>query len=276
MAIRVSAPAKINLCLHVLGQRHDGLHMLDSLVVFLDCGEWVELRKDIRTTLQVIGPQSKNLPITEDNLVLRAAHLFPSGCTTEIILHKTMPIASGIGGGSADAAATIKAMAQLWSLPLPSVDVTLALGADIPVCLHSRSALMQGVGDLILPVLDIPPLFVCLANSGDAVSTALIFDKLLLKSNPEMDPIPTGPLNFLYWLAKQRNDLQLSALAAEPMIASVLEQLQKHNPLVSRMSGSGATCFAMFESSEAAKACEQDIQQTHSDWWTATGPLRAN
>ena len=276
MAIRVSAPAKINLCLHVLGQRPDCLHILDSLVAFLDCGEWVELRKAAQTTLRVIGPQLENMAVTENNLVLKAALMFPAGCTTEIILHKTMPIASGIGGGSADAAATLKAMAQLWNVPLPPLAAQLVLGADLPACMESGPILMQGVGDLISPVKNIPKLFACLANSGEAVSTALIFKKLVSKFNQAMDPTPTAPLNWLYWLAQQRNDLQPPALIAHPIIASVLCQLKTHNPIVSRMSGSGGTCFAVFENLESAKNCAQGIRYANAKWWTATGPLMAN
>ena len=276
MAIRVSAPAKINLCLHVLGQRPDGLHMLDSLVVFLECGEWVELRKAAQTTLRIIGPQLENMHLTEDNLVLRAAHLFPAGCATEIILHKTMPIASGIGGGSADAAATLKAMGQLWELPLPRIAEQLALGADVPACMESKPVLMQGVGDLISTVQNIPPLYVCLVNSGEAVSTALIFNQLMSKSNPALDPIPNAHSDWLYWLTQQRNDLQSPAIMAEPVIASVLCQLQEHNPIFSRMSGSGASCFAIFETLEAAKTCAQEIKHSHPSWWTATGPFITN
>ena len=276
MAIRFSAPAKINLCLHVLGQRPDGLHILDSLVAFLDCGEWVELRKAAQTTLRVIGPQLENMPMIENNLVLKAAHLFPTGCTTEIILHKTMPIASGIGGGSADAAATLKAMARLWNVPLPALATQLALGADVPASMESESILMQGIGDLISPVKNMPKLFVCLVNSGEAVSTALIFKQLISKFNYAMDPIPTAPLDWPYWLRQQRNDLQPPALIAYPMISSVLSQLKTHNPIVSRMSGSGGTCFAIFENLESAKNCAQGIRYMNSNWWTATGSLMAN
>tara|TARA_B100000787_G_scaffold168864_1_gene158538 strand:- start:1303 stop:2133 length:831 start_codon:yes stop_codon:yes gene_type:complete len=273
MAIRVNAPAKINLCLHVLGQRPDGLHMLDSLVVFLECGEWVELRKAAQTTLRIIGPQLANMHLAEDNLVLRAAHLFPAGCATEIILHKTMPISSGIGGGSADAAATLKAMAQLWELPLPPIAEHLVLGADVPACMESKPVLMQGVGDLISAVQNTPPVFVCLVNSGEAVSTTLIFNLLVSKSNPALDPIPTTPLDWVCWLRQQRNDLQSPAIMVEPVIASVLSQLQAHNPILSRMSGSGATCFAIFKTLEAAKTCARDIQHVNPNWWTATGPF---
>ena len=135
MAIRRSAAAKINLCLHVVGQRDDGLHDLQSAVAFLDCGEWVEVRKSGRTQLNILGPKAAELPRQDDNLILKAAALFPRLCQTDIRLHKTMPVASGIGGGSADAAAALHAMAALWDLPLPDVAAQVLLGADVPVCM---------------------------------------------------------------------------------------------------------------------------------------------
>ena len=276
MTIRLNAPAKINLCLHVLAQRPDGKHVLDSLVAFVNCGEWVELRRAAKTSLQVIGPQSANLPVNADNLVLRAAGLFPTGCDTEITLHKTMPIASGIGGGSADAAATLKAMARLWDLPLPDVTMQLDLGADVPVCMQSGLVLMQGIGEIISPLPKLPPLFACLVNPGRAVSTALIFNQLMSKTNSAIDALPGDMLQITDWLAKQRNDLQATAVLAEPMISSVLVELQAHAPIVSRMSGSGATCFALFDSLDAAQLCAQAIQAAQPNYWTTSGPLLAS
>ena len=276
MTIRLNAPAKINLCLHVLALRPDGRHVLDSLVAFLDCGEWVELRRAAKTSLQIIGPQSANLPVSANNLVLRAAGLFPAGCDTEITLHKTMPIASGIGGGSADAAATLNGMAQLWDLPLPDVTTQLDLGADVPVCMQSRPVVMQGIGEIISLLPKLPPLFACLVNPACAVSTALIFNQLVSKTNPAMDALPGDILQIPDWLAQQRNDLQAPAILAEPMVTSVLTELRAHAPIVSRMSGSGATCFALFKSLEAAQFCAQTTQAAHPNWWTASGPLLAS
>ena len=146
MAIRRSAAAKINLCLHVVGQRADGLHNLQSAVAFFDCGEWVEVRKSGRTQLRILGPKAAELPRQDDNLILKAAALFPRHCQADIRLHKTMPVASGIGGGSADAAATLHAMAALWDLPLPGVAAQVLLGAAVPVCMGCSPVLMQGIG----------------------------------------------------------------------------------------------------------------------------------
>ena len=276
MVIRLKAPAKVNLCLHVLGQRPNGFHILDSVVAFLDCGEWVELRKASKTTLQIIGPQSEKLPVASDNLVLRAANIFPVGCTTEIILHKTMPISSGIGGGSSDAAATLRGMSELWNIPGPDIAAQLALGADVPVCMWSKPVVMQGMGEFISELSCMPPLFACLVNPARAVSTAIIFNQLGSKSNFAMGVVPTCPLTFLDWLVQQRNDLQAPAVVVEPMIVSVLSQLKAHNPKVSRMSGSGATCFALFETSEAATSCALGINEAQPSWWTASGPLIAS
>ena len=276
MVIRLKAPAKVNLCLHVLGQRPNGFHILDSVVAFLDCGEWVELRKASKTTLQIIGPQSEKLPVRSDNLVLRAANIFPVGCTTEIILHKTMPISSGIGGGSSDAAATLKGMSELWNIPGPDIAAQLALGADVPVCMWSKPVVMQGTGEFISELSCLPPLFACLVNPARAVSTAIIFNQLGSKSNSAMGVVPECPLIFLDWLVQQRNDLQAPAVDVEPMIVSVLTELRAYNPIVSRMSGSGATCFALFETSEAATSCALGINEAQPSWWTASGPLIAS
>ena len=273
MAIRRIAAAKINLCLHVVGQRADGLHNLQSAVAFLDCGEWVELRKSDRTQLRILGPKAAELPRQDDNLILKAAALFPSHCQTDIRLHKTMPVASGIGGGSADAAATLHAMAALWDLPLPDVAAQVGLGADVPVCMGRRPVLMQGIGAQISPLGNVPPLFACLVNPGRGLSTARVFGQLESKSNLPLEPPPPAATEFCAWLKRQRNDLQAPALAAAPMIADVLEALTAQAPLLARMSGSGATCFALFESLAAAQDCAAAIQATERDWWVASGAL---
>lgn len=273
MAIRRSAAAKINLCLHVVGQRADGLHDLQSAVAFLECGEWVELRKSERTELNILGPKAAELPVQDDNLILKAAALFPSDCQTEISLHKTMPVASGIGGGSADAAATLHAMAALWDLPLPDVAARLSLGADVPVCMGRAPVLMQGIGAQISPLGALPPLFACLVNPGRGLSTARVFEHLALKSNPPLEPPPPVAAEFCAWLKRQRNDLQRPAVAAEPRIADVLEALDAQAPLLARMSGSGATCFALFETLAAAQDCAAAIQARQRSWWVASGAL---
>ena len=274
MVIRQSAPAKINLCLHVVGQRAtDGLHLLESLVVFLDVGEWVEVRKASKTTLKIVGPQATFLSAQDDNLILRAAALFPTECTTEIILHKTMPISSGIGGGSADAAATLRGMAKLWSLDLPSITAQLSLGADVPVCIACGSVWMTGVGEVIQPVVQFPELYAVLVNPGVQVSTARTFDNLSHKKNKPVLYYPSSHSKWYEWLPVQRNDLQKLAIAQVASIEDVLQRLKSFEPLAARMSGSGATCFALFESADIARACRDFIATIQPAWWVHVGAI---
>ena len=270
---RSSAPAKINLCLHVTKQLQDGLHELESLVTFLDCGEWVEVAKGFKTELKITGPQNKNLKDLGDNLIFHTTRLFPRHCYSKITLHKTMPIASGIGGGSADAAAAIKSMCKVWELPFPNITTQLKLGADVPVCMYSQPVLVKGVGEKISLVLNFPKLFCCLVNPGVAVATADIFRELNKKENPSIHPIPKNEKDWLVWLAKQRNDLQKTATLFVPEISFVLKALNKCNPIVSRMSGSGATCYALFDTLEKAKHCSNQILKQNPKWWTAAGAL---
>ena len=184
-----------------------------------------------------------------------------------------MPVACGIGGGSAEAAATQRRMAALWDLPLPDVAARLSLGADVPVCMGRAPVLMQGIGAQISPLGALPPLFACLVNPGRGLSTARVFENLALKSNPPLEPPPPVAAEFCAWLKRQRNDLQRPAVAAEPRIADVLEALDAQAPLLARMSGSGATCFALFETLAAAQDCAAAIQARQRSWWVASGAL---
>jgi len=273
MTIRHYAPAKINICLHVLKHREDGLHQIESLVTFLDCGEWITLSKANKTELNIVGPQTKKLPVSESNLILRATRLFPSRCTSKITLHKSMPVAAGIGGGSADAAATLKAMAKVWELPVPNVSSQLQLGADVPVCMHSKPVLMQGVGEVISPVLNFPELFCCLVNPGVAIKTQDIFKKLIKKNNAPMNSFPKNEKGWRNWFDEHRNDLEQPATLIQPVINIVLKQLKQWNPILARMSGSGATCFALFETLDQAKRCSKMISKQNPKWWTVAGSM---
>ena len=241
MTIRFSAPAKINICLHVLKRRVDGLHQIDSLVIFLDCGEWVTVSKANRTELNIIGPQAAKLPVSENNLILRATRLFPARCTSKITLHKSMPVAAGIGGGSADAAATLKAMSKIWQLPVPTVSNQLQLGADVPVCMHSKPVLMQGVGEVISSVLNFPKLFCCLVNPGVVVKTEDIFKKLIKKDNSAISILPKSEKDWfltrlIYACARDRVAL---ASRSAPKNRSV-HKSQKKNMFFRRTSGRAA------------------------------------
>ncbi len=183
MTAEAFAPAKINLTLHVTGQRADGYHLLDSLVVFADVGDRVTVAPAARASLTVTGPFAANVPRGDENLVLRAAAL-AGAPPLSIALHKTLPAASGIGGGSSDAAATLRAVSELAGAALPGD--AAALGADVPVCLLARACRMSGIGDILVPLADLPPLYLVFANPGVAVSTAEVFAALTCKDGTAM------------------------------------------------------------------------------------------
>lgn len=271
---REFAPAKINLTLHVTGQRADGYHLLDSLVVFAEVGDWVSV-SDGPLSLAISGPQTAALPVTDDNLVLRAARTM--GVQACIKLEKHLPIASGIGGGSADAAACLRALTKLTGEPLPGAAVVLALGADVPVCLAGRPVRMQGVGEVLAPVSVLPAMFVVLVNPGVAVATPSVFKALLQKDNPVMQAVPEcqGAAEFAVWLAKQRNDLEAPAQELAPVIGGVKAALAAQaGCLLARMSGSGATCFGLFATADKAETARITIARQHPEWWCAAGAMR--
>ena len=188
MAVEVFAPAKINLTLHVTGQRADGYHLLDSLVVFADVGDSIIVRAAQDLTLAMDGPMAVGLTAGDDNLVLRAAR-FLGARGAAITLTKRLPVSSGIGGGSADAAATLRALSQLWQRPLPAAAATAVLGADVPVCLGARPCRMSGIGSVLAEGLALPPIWVVLVNPGVAVSTPDVFRALQRRAEPPMPAV---------------------------------------------------------------------------------------
>ncbi|MDH3263802.1 MAG: 4-(cytidine 5'-diphospho)-2-C-methyl-D-erythritol kinase, partial [Paracoccaceae bacterium] len=184
------APAKINLALHVTGQRPDGYHLLDSLVVFAPVGDRLTAAPADALSLSVTGPFAEGVAPDETNLVLKAARALGPGRGAAITLEKKLPVASGIGGGSADAAAALRALARLWELPLPGLKAVLALGADVPVCLASRPSRMRGIGEIVEPLPLPVPVNIVLANPGHAVSTPQVFALLSEQRNPPLPEIP--------------------------------------------------------------------------------------
>lgn len=268
-AVEVFAPAKINLTLHVTGQRDDGYHLLDSIVAFANYGDTVIVRPSKELRLRIEGPFGQELQPDENNLVLRAARfLDPSGCA-EITLVKRLPVASGIGGGSADAAATLRALSALWDVPLPSASECAVLGADVPVCLASEFSRMSGIGEKIVPVADPPSLDIVLVNPRVAVPTPVVFKGLSRKDNAALPSLPaSGAARWLEWLKDQRNDLEAPAISAAPVISGVLEELWRLPQCrFARISGSGATCFALFEQGTLSAAAVDAIRDRHPDWW---------
>ena len=279
--------AKINLTLQVSGRRADGYHELESLVVFADVGDRLLLEKSDALTLKVEGPFAAALAGAGagDNLVLLAARALaacaggPAGAA--MTLTKNLPVASGIGGGSADAAAALRGLARLWCLDLPAAELealALTLGADVPVCLRGGAAVMSGIGEALQPVPALPPLWLLLVNPGVAVSTPAVFAErqgaFSTVAEPRLPPL--GLPAFIDWLAVRGNDLEAPACRLAPAVAAVLAALKAlPECLLARMSGSGATCFGLFENEPAARAAAEAVALRHRDWWVAPALLRA-
>ena len=263
------ARAKVNLALHVVGRRADGYHLLDSLVAFADFGDVVTVEPAPSLSLSITGPMAAGLSAGPDNLVLKAAQMLGSPLGAAITLEKRLPIASGIGGGSADAAATMQALGAIWGCALPDAGQVLALGADVPVCLAGQSCRMAGIGDQISP-LALPPAHLVLVNPGVGLSTAAVFGALLCRDNPPLPPAAPMPdaVALAAYLCHCRNDLEAPALSIVPQIGAVLAALQgQKGCLLARMSGSGATCFGLFASASAAVAAATALRAQSAAWW---------
>ena len=275
MMSRTFAPAKINLTLHVTGQRSDGYHLLDSLVVFADVGDRVRVMPAEETTLEVTGPMAAGCPSGETNLVMKAAGLFD--LPVAITLDKHLPVAAGIGGGSSDAAATLHAMAELTGTNTIPEGAT-GLGADVRVCLMRQAARMRGIGEDVQPVEGMPELSAVLANPGVEVATAQVFQALEDKNGapmPKRIPRWRAGWSAIDWISKQRNDLEAPATLVAPVIAEVLDALRGlPGARFARMSGSGATCFALFEDRTEADHAAEHLASAHPDWWVTAATLR--
>ncbi|WBU53179.1 4-(cytidine 5'-diphospho)-2-C-methyl-D-erythritol kinase [Paracoccus sp. SCSIO 75233] len=270
MSLSEFAPAKLNLSLHVTGQRADGYHLLDSLVVFADVGDKVTLEPG-PLSLTVNGAFAEALD--GDNLCLRAARL--ADAEARITLTKDLPVSSGIGGGSADAAAVLRGLARMGA-EMPQK--TEALGADIPVCIASRPMRMRGVGEILDPLPPLPEMRLVLVNPGVSTSTPGVYGALAQKNNDAMPPLPDGLdlAGFVDFLRRCRNDLQGPAMSLCPEIAKVLRALEEEGAMLARMSGSGATCFGIFPDAASAGLAAYRIGAAYENWWIrATGLLSA-
>ncbi|MEX1152638.1 4-(cytidine 5'-diphospho)-2-C-methyl-D-erythritol kinase [Parvibaculum sp.] len=275
------APAKINLSLRVMGRRTDGYHELQSLVVFAHCGDRVMAEPADELTLVMRGPFAAALAGDPDNLVLHAARLLRERTGVKagarLALEKNLPVASGIGGGSADAAATLRALVRLWGTDPGAAalrEMALSLGADVPVCLDARPAMMSGIGEKIVRLATLPRFHLVLVNPGIALSTAEVFRGLsapLLEGMPVAPTVPTfATLDELAaWLVGAANDLEAPARRLAPEVGTVLAALEASGECrLARMSGSGTTCFGVYAREMAARAAAATIAQAHPDWWT--------
>ena len=282
---RESAFAKINLSLRILGRRADGYHELQSLVVFAAIADGIEALPAAELTLDIEGPFAATLSGDPDNLVLRAARglrgLCGVGEGARITLEKNLPVASGIGGGSADAAATLRALMRLWHVSPDETALTrlaASLGADVPVCLDPSPALMSGVGEKIMRLPRLPDFWLLLANPGIGLSTAEVFralDAPPLAAAPEAAPMPEIATleDLVSWLRSEPNDLQAPAKALLPQIGGVIEEIAATPGCrLARMSGSGATCFGIYAKESEASSAARALAAAHPDWWVVTAP----
>jgi len=276
--VHALAPAKVNLFLHITGRREDGFHELESLFVFVDFGDEIRVRAADELSLRISGPFAQALDgAVSDNLVMRAARAVQATAGTsvgaEIILEKNLPIAAGIGGGSSDAAATIRALEALWELGLSDrarFDLAERLGADVPACLDARPKLVRGIGEKLAP-FDAPDgLFIVLANPGIALSTPAVFGAYVRSGAPFSESMG-GEINWVETLAAG-NDLQASATELAPEIEKLLNVLHSDQQAVKvGMSGSGATCFALFATQDGGKKCAQTIEGSGVATWAHFG-----
>ncbi|MGR3634852.1 MAG: 4-(cytidine 5'-diphospho)-2-C-methyl-D-erythritol kinase [Shimia sp.] len=267
--VEAFAPAKINLTLHVTGQRADGYHLLDSLVMFADVGDKITAEMAEETTVDVIGPMAPGVPTDQRNLVIQAAELL--GVNAKITLEKHLPAAAGIGGGSSDAAAALRTLTTLYNIPIPSVDEMLRLGADVPVCLEPDLTRMAGIGEQITRLGTGAKWPMILVNPRVEVPTPKVFKALSNKNNSPMDesfPDWFEDDQALSWLVAQRNDLEAPAIKVEPVIGTCLEELRHSKGcLLARMSGSGATCFGIYKNDAFRDQALAQLRRDFPKWW---------
>jgi 4-diphosphocytidyl-2-C-methyl-D-erythritol kinase len=285
--------AKVNLTLRVVGRRVDGYHDLESVVAFADCADRLTLTPGPDLSLKMTGPLAKACGDTADNLVLKAAQLLgesvPGLKAGSFELEKVLPVAAGIGGGSADAAAALRLLARLNNLRLDDerlLEVALATGADVPVCLASQACDMTGVGDKLMP-LNPPKIPSVLVNPGVPVPTRDVFEALGLRHGEFLIGAADVMLQSSSWpeqggsleewveaLAAGANDLEVPATRIQPLIGKVIAALNATNGAwLARMSGSGATCFAIYENTAEAQRAANKIQLDHPSWWVHAGVL---
>jgi 4-diphosphocytidyl-2-C-methyl-D-erythritol kinase len=285
-SVRVAAFAKINLYLHVTGKRAGGYHELDSLIVFAGIGDTIVIEPSNDLTFAATGPRAGEVPHGGDNLVMKAARALAAhanvGTGARIVLEKHLPAASGIGGGSADAAATLLGLRTFWNIPVPTeelCEIGLALGADVPICVHGKAAFVGGIGEIFSPPPALPACWLVLANPGIPVATATVFARRTGAFSPRapFTTAPGDPAGLAALLRERRNDLAAPACEIAPAITETLTALERSaGALLARMSGSGATCFALFGKEPEARAAARDIRRGHPGWWAEAAPLLAD
>lgn len=278
--ISILAPAKINLFLHITGKREDGYHLLESLMAFAGVGDRLTAAPADTLSLTIEGPFAAGLESGPDNLVMRAAEGLADRLgarpRAHLTLKKNLPIASGIGGGSADAAATLAVLSRLWGTKTPRaelMELALSLGADVPICLTGHAAMVSGIGEKIGPPIELPDAWLVLANPGIAVSTAEVFRA---RSAPFSAPgsEPDFSSNLIDALQLRQNDLAAPAASIAPVIDQVINELVAlSGARLARLSGSGATAFAIFDTQVDAQQAAVALGERYPGWWIAVAPL---
>jgi 4-diphosphocytidyl-2-C-methyl-D-erythritol kinase len=286
MVLTAFAPAKVNLYLHVIGRRADGYHLVDSLIAFADIGDRLTVGPGASLSLKISGPEAAGLATAGDNnLVLRAARLLADDTATPLgaalHLEKNLPAAAGLGGGSSDAAATLRVLAALWQVSIGEeamFRLGAELGADLAVCLHGGAAWVGGIGDRLKPAADLPHAGIVLANPRRELPTAAVF---AARAGPfgeagRFAPMPGDAAGLAGALMSCRNDLTDVAIRLVPEIGAVLARLAAlPGALLARMTGSGATCFALFTDRGAAAEALTLLAAAEPRWWSAAGGLVA-
>jgi len=279
--VTVCAPAKINLFLHVGELRRDGYHELESLVAFADFGDRLEFAPASELVLKLRGPFASQVPRDGDNLVLKAARALDVSGGATITLEKNLPVEAGLGGGSSDGAAALRGLNALWQLGRPEdelIQLAASLGSDVPACVLSRPCWMEGRGERVSPTEPLPMLSLVLVNPGVMLPTKAVFATLNARSGLGAMRPPRTPIRSIWdlvaYLKNAENDLEAPACRLRPVIDDVLEALN-HEPgcVLAQMSGSGATCFALFDGHQFALGAAERIAEENPTWWVRAAKL---
>ncbi|MCQ2913724.1 MAG: 4-(cytidine 5'-diphospho)-2-C-methyl-D-erythritol kinase [Alphaproteobacteria bacterium] len=283
--IQITAPAKVNLYLHVVGKRQDGYHLLDSLFVFTEFGDVISVEESDSFSLEVINSINKNnitkdetfLSNGPDNIVYKAAFALANKlnveCKAKIVLEKKLPLASGIGGGSTDAGATLIALQKLWKKELEKEELmklALELGADVPSCIEKKPVQVSGIGEVLEVAKKIPNMSILLVNPNKPVSTPLVFKtrKPVFSKPMPLTMAYSSVFEFVNQLKLRHNDLENAACELEPSVREVLNYFDKtENCLFRAMSGSGGTCFGIYKDIETANLAKERVCKAHPHWW---------
>ncbi|MDR3528259.1 MAG: 4-(cytidine 5'-diphospho)-2-C-methyl-D-erythritol kinase [Rhizomicrobium sp.] len=274
------AHAKINLFLHVGDKRDDGFHALQSLVAFTEVGDELSFAPDVGLSLAIDGPFGAGLSAGADNLIIKAAQCLSHDKGAAITLTKNLPVASGIGGGSADCAATLRGLSRLWGMASDTSELQKigeSLGSDVPVCIACQPQWMEGRGEIVTVLPSLPPVAIVLVNPGVGVPTGKVFGALKERRGVAL-PLPPGfatTADLVAYLKDTSNDLEAPARLIAPEVDTVLEAIAGEGALLARMSGSGATCFGLFDSDEVAMRAATTMRTKHPGWWVAPSRLTA-